>query len=153
MILGIDPGPVIQSYVVFDGKRVIASGDVSLTEMVQLIHQDHSELMIAIEHIECMGMAVGKEVFQTVFNSGRMFSAAAVCRMIPRRDIKLHLCGSNRAKDSNVRQSLIDKVGPVGTKRNPGPCYGVSNHLWSALAVAVTATDLACTANEFFPPE
>jgi hypothetical protein len=153
VILGIDPGPIIQSYVVFDGKRVIASGDVPLAEMVRLIYQDHSEFMIAIEHIDCMGMAVGSETFHTVFNSGRMFSVAAVCRMIPRRDIKIHLCGSNRAKDSNVRQALIDKVGAVGTKRKPGPCYGVSNHLWSALAVAVTATDLDRTPNEFFPPE
>lgn len=153
MILAIDPGPIIQSYVVFDGERVIAAGDVPLAEMVRLIYQDHSELLIAVEHIECMGMAVGKEVFTTVFNSGRIFSAAAVCRMIPRRDIRMHLCGSNRAKDSNVRQALIDKVGAVGTKRKPGPCYGVANHLWSALAVAVTATDIVQTPNEFFPPE
>jgi hypothetical protein len=46
-----------------------------------------------------------------------------------------------RAKDQNIRQALIDRLGPPGTKKNPGPTYGVTSHMWSALAVAVTAHD------------
>jgi hypothetical protein len=41
-----------------------------------------------------------------------------------------------RAKDANIRQALIDKLGAVGTKKAPGPLYGISGHLWAALAVA-----------------
>jgi len=58
--------------------------------------------------------------------------------------VKLHLCGSARAKDTNIRQALIDRYGgsaAIGKKAAPGPLYGVSKDVWSALAVAVTAAD------------
>lgn len=56
--------------------------------------------------------------------------------LIYRRDIKIHLCGTVKAKDGNIRQALIDKHGAPGTKKSKGPTYGVSGHLWAALAVA-----------------
>ena len=150
MLIGIDPGPQIQSFVIFDGKQVLDRGDVSVADMVG-IFTDSPDLMVAIEYIDCMGMAVGSETFATVFNIGRLYSAVSErCRLIPRRDIKLHLCGSCRAKDPNVRQALIDKVGPVGRAKAPGPTYGIANHLWAALAVAATAVDLQKTGNEVF---
>lgn len=62
-----------------------------------------------------------------------------------RRAVKLHLCGSMRAKDGNIRQALVDRFGgqaqAVGTKKAPGPLFGLSSHRWSALAVAVTWWD------------
>jgi hypothetical protein len=64
-----------------------------------------------------------------------------------RRDVKLHICGSQRAKDANIRQALIDcyggKVEAIGKKKAPGPLYGISSHAWSALAVAQTWWDLS----------
>jgi len=56
-----------------------------------------------------------------------------------RKEVKIYLCGSMKAKDPNIRQALIDRLGDPGTKKNPGPTYGVKSHAWSALAVAVTA--------------
>ena len=153
MIIGIDPGPIIQSYVLFDGTRAIASGDESVESMINIIRNVHPDVLVAIEHVTCYGMPVGSEVFSTVFNEGRLYAAAAVCRMVPRTDAKLHLCNSAKAKDPNIRQALIDKIGPVGTKKAPGPTYGIVGHLWAALAIAVTATDLERTPNEFFPAE
>jgi hypothetical protein len=91
-----------------------------------------------IEKIACMGMAVGEDVFETVFWSGRFCQASWSFDRVTRAEAKMHLCGSMRAKDANIRQALIDKLGPQGTKKNPGPTYGISKHLWSALAVAVT---------------
>ena len=65
--------------------------------------------------------------------------------LVYREDVKLHLCGSPRAKDANIRQALIDRWGgkaeAVGTVKKPGPLYGVKSHAWSALAVAVTALE------------
>lgn len=147
MILAVDPGPIVQSFVIFDGNHVVSTGNVSVEELCVILRENPG-LLAACEYIDCIGMAVGSEVFATVFNVGRLYSSATIMRLIPRRDIKLHLCGSHRAKDANVRQALIDKVGPVGTKKHPGPCYGVANHIWSALAVAVTATDCERTKNE-----
>ena len=152
MILAIDPGPIIQSFVIFDGKRVVSSGNVSVDELCVILKENEG-LLTACEYIDFIGMAAGADIFATVFNCGRLYAAATIMRLIPRRDVKLHLCGTHRAKDPNVRQALIDKVGPVGTKKKPGPCYGVSNHLWAALAVAATATDCERTKHEVFPSQ
>jgi len=95
---------------------------------------------LAIEMIASYGMAVGKEVFETCVWIGRFWQVwpgVSVTR-IYRKDVKLHLCGTLKAKDTNIRQALIDKIGPQGTKNAPGPTYGVKSHVWPALAVAVT---------------
>jgi hypothetical protein len=63
-------------------------------------------------------------------------------KLVYRRDVKLHVCGSPKAKDPNIRQALIDLLGPAGTKRAPGPTYGVRSHAWAALGVAVTAAGI-----------
>jgi len=44
-----------------------------------------------------------------------------------------------KAKDTNIRQALIDMIGPQGKKSCPGPTFGMSSHTWAALAVAITA--------------
>lgn len=154
--LGIDPGPREFAWVLWDGSRVVRCGDYPNGEGLPVLalgvgdRVDHG-MQLAIEWIESFGMAVGREVFETVFSIGAMATAAAgVCpvRLVPRRDVKLHLCASPRAKDGNIRQALIDRFGVVGTKKNPGPLFGISNHRWAALAVAVTAHDLERTEHE-----
>jgi hypothetical protein len=45
---------------------------------------------------------------------------------------------------------LIDALGEVGTKKNPGPLYGVSGHYWAALGVAYTASQFEKTDHEAF---
>lgn len=95
--------------------------------------------------IQSFGMPVGNEVFETIRWVG-VFCECAIppCELVFRKDIKIHLCGSMRAKDANIRQALIDKLGPQGTKKAPGPTYGVSKHAWAALAVAVFARETLC---------
>ena len=101
--------------------------------------------VLAIEMIASYGMAVGKEVYETVRWIGRFQECWAhpdEVKLVYRRDVKLHLCGSSKAKDPNVRQALLDLLGPQGNKRNPGPTYGVKSHAWAALAVAVTVAGI-----------
>jgi len=98
-------------------------------------------------------MPVGREVFETVLWIGRFVEAAnqagREAELIYRKDVKLHLCQSTRAKDGNVRQAILDRfprVGggatpQVGTAKQPGPLYGCRSHVWSALAVAITRHD------------
>ena len=89
-------------------------------------------------------MAVGDDSLQTLIWTGRFQQWARnpeAVILVKRSAVKLHLCGSARAKDPNVRQALIDRLGAPGTKKNPGPTYGVSSHGWAALAVAVTALE------------
>ncbi len=103
--------------------------------------------VVVIEQIESFGMAVGREVFETVRWAGRFEEAAYPTTVVqmPRRAVKTHLCGSAKAKDPNVRQALVDRFGGDsryrGSKAAPGPLYGISKDVWSALAIAVTYAD------------
>jgi hypothetical protein len=141
-ILALDPGPKQTGLVVFDGSAVLTA-DVLPNEAVLTLLQKptQADRILAIEKIEAMGMAVGAETFETVHWSGRFYQAwlGAKVMRITRRQVKLYLCGNMRAKDPNIRQALIDLLGAPGTKKAPGPTYGVTSHAWSALAVAITA--------------
>jgi hypothetical protein len=141
-IIAIDPGPTKSAFVIWDGRTVIDSAWIDNHEIRDVISMYRRKCTIAIEMIASYGMAVGADVFQTCVEIGRMQEVAeGRAELVFRRDVKLHLCGSARAKDPNIRQALLDRFGPVGTKKAPGPLYGVKSHIWSALAVAVTASE------------
>jgi hypothetical protein len=139
-ILALDPGTRETGWVEFDAGRVADSGVADNYDVLRWVRASTADVL-AIEWIESYGMPVGREVFETVRWTGRFAQAwrepdAVV--WVPRRDVKLHLCGSPRAKDANIRQALLNLLGPQGTKRAPGPTYGIRSHAWAALAVAVT---------------
>lgn len=112
----------------------------------------HRPEAVVFEKIESFGMAVGAETFETVFWTGRLYGPASVlcgraAERMPRRTVKLHICHSARATDANIRMALLDRWGgtgaAIGSKKTPGPLYGVKSHLWAALALAVTFSDQA----------
>lgn len=155
MILGIDPGTTHSAAVWWDGENVIdyeyVPNQEILSEVLNRKNWAEKESLpfypIAIEMIASYGMPVGAETFETVRWIGRFQEAAIYLgwdepQLVFRKNIKLHLCGSMRAKDANVRQALIDRFGAPGTKGKPGTLYGIKSHGWAALAVAVTAWDL-----------
>lgn len=140
-LLAIDPGPLKSAAVVWDGSAILWSEfeeNAVIEEALSLVDFDE----VACEHLACMGMAVGKETFETGMWIGEF--RQIVKRMdkpfhrVYRNEVKMTLCGNARAKDGNIRQALIDMIGPQGTKKNPGPTYGIAQHLWAALGVAVT---------------
>lgn len=146
MVLGLDPGTSASGFVLFDGRRVVQAGVLANDAMLQAVATGRGLRVapnaLAIEKVEAMGMAVGAEVFETVHWAGRFLQAWAQpdeVQRITRRQVKLGLCGSMRAKDANIRQALLDMLGPCGTKKRPGATYGVHTHAWAALAVAVIA--------------
>ena len=149
-VLAIDPGPEESALVSLDGARVCAFMHGN-EDMVKFLRMLPPEDTLVIERVEGFGMPVGREVFETVWWSGRFAQvwrdvSGVEAERLGRRDVKLHLCGTCRAKDGNVRQALIDRFGPgkeaaIGKKKTPGPLYGVSGDAWAALAVAVTWAD------------
>lgn len=147
-ILAIDPGPEESAALIWDGESVSAAHMMPSEHCLGWVRSQRNPIIVAVEMVACYGMPVGKEVFETVLLIGRIQEAVYMnclegveCRLIYRQDVKMHLCQSMRAKDANIRQALIDRFGKPGTKKNPGKLYGISNHLWSALAIAVTAAD------------
>lgn len=96
---------------------------------------------LVLEMVQSFGMSVGKEIFETVFWIGRFFQTAkGAANRIYRKEVKSYLCGSMKAKDGNIRQALIELIGPQGTKKAKGPTYGVKADEWQALGVAITFT-------------
>ena len=141
-ILAIDPGSSQSAWLRFDG-RPGAFGITVNDVLVRALRTGGLPDVVVIEKVESYGMAVGAEVFDTVLWAGRFAEAAhrVPVVMLPRRAVKLALCGDSRAKDANIRQPLIDSFGgsaAVGRKAAPGPLYGISRDVWSALAIAVT---------------
>jgi hypothetical protein len=142
--MAVDPGNERSAYVVLEEDNTIRwHGILPNTEMLELVRDWRDD--VAIEMIASYGMPVGREVFDTVLWIGRYVEASASpadVQLVYRTAVKLHLCGSSRAKDGNVRQAVIDIFGAKGTKKQPGPTYGFSKDEWQALAVAATVRGL-----------
>lgn len=152
-VLAIDPGYEQSAFVLFDGASVLDHGIEPNHDLMSRLLTRAGVLnhvivkAVVLEQIESFGMAVGREVFETVFITGRLFEVAsvafgAVVQRMPRRAVKVHLCQSARAQDTNIRVALVDRFGgasrAVGKKKTPGPLFGIKSHEWAALAIAVT---------------
>ena len=159
-ILAIDPGSERSAWLWFDtatgptdfgispNEDVLAAlrgegGPDQLAEPFDDVTGDDPDkpgLTVVIEKIESYGMTVGAEIFATVHWSGRFTEAARSVPVVqlPRRAVKLAICGDTRAKDANIRQALIDRFGGTPAIRKGGSLYGISKDVWSALAIAVT---------------
>ncbi len=148
-VLAIDPGNIESGVVLWDGEKIIQHGKYANDEVLQIIYHESYDTLL-IEMIASYGMAVGKEVFETCVWIGR-FQQARIenlpvshdIRLVYRREVKLHHCQSAKAKDSNIRQALIDKYGDKGTKKAPGTTYGLSADTWQAFALATYFTEAA----------
>lgn len=146
MILAIDPGSTESAYVSYEveEKKILAFGKICNDEMLELVDRLFYD-SVYIEMVASYGMPVGKEVFETCVWIGRFLQMAdAPVRLVYRRDVKLHLCGNVRAKDSNIIQAVKDLYGGEsckGTKASPGPLHGIKADCWQALALAITAAE------------
>jgi hypothetical protein len=163
--IAIDPGPVESAYVMIDsGRKPVEFGKIANAELLALLRELKEPVgfrrtitRAAIEMVASYGMPVGAEVFETCVWAGRFYetldewvipaSWSVRPLLIKRLAVKLHLCHDSRAKDSNVRQALVDQFAKgesnfgKGTKANPGWFYGFSNDVWQAYALAVYAAD------------
>lgn len=159
-ILSIDGGDMQSAYSLLDENLKPILFDIQennqLLETIALLinrYNKHKELHIAIEMIASYGMAVGQTVFETCVWVGRFvqlikdIDPKIQVKFIYRKDEKMNLCHSMKAKDSNIRQALIDRFGDVGTKKHQGWFYGVKKDIWASIAVGVTYHDLYIAQN------
>lgn len=150
MIFALDPGTEQTGFVVYSGseKLIADHGVLPNAQMLDRVMKDAEidmPITLAIEMIASYGMPVGREVFETCVWIGRFrqaWRAPDAVRLAYRKDVKMHLCGTARAKDGNVWQALKDRLGEPGTKKDPGRLYGVQSHARAALAVAVYTYDM-----------
>jgi hypothetical protein len=156
-MLGLDPGPTHSAIVLYQHRKVIEhtyGENALIRELVRqyglmantATYDGHRTL--TIEEMSSYGAPVGRETFRACSWAGRYAelwyaTTGREALWLPRLDVKMALCGVARAKDRDVREELIHRLGPPGSKKAPGPTYGLSGDQWAALAVAVAATQIA----------
>ena len=154
MILSIDPGNIESAYCIIDKNsyKPIEFAKVDNNDLREKLLNDIKFYPIdalVIEMIASYGMAVGKDVFDTCVWIG-IFIECFKCPFtyfIYRKEEKMNLCGSMKAKDSNIRQALIDRFAQFdfkngkGTKKEPDFFHGFSKDVWAAYAVGITWLD------------
>jgi hypothetical protein len=155
MIYAVDPGTTHSGVVLLgpedDGPPTVVRCAVYPNEEVLTVLRGGAAIaakgqhVLVLEMIESMGMSVGQDVFRTVHWGGRFHEAwegyGVPVEFVTRRQVKLAMCASARANDGNIRTAILDRyggAGAVGTKKHPGPLFGVKTHGWSALAVGLT---------------
>ena len=155
IVMGIDPGTTKSGFVMYCSnlKSIHDKGIIDNEDMVGyirglgILHMKPD--VIVIERIKNYGMPMGDSTIDTIFWSGRFCEARDKIypfRDLTRNQVKMQICGSPRAKDANIRQALIDrfpangggKIPQIGTKKQPGPLYGMKEDMWAALALAIT---------------
>lgn len=144
-VLAIDPGNEKSAYVLWnaDSEELWEMGIEENDKLVSMLSSLRvGSDVLAVEMIASYGMPVGATVFETCLWVGRFIERwEDDYTLVYRKDVKLHLCHTSKAKDANIRQALIDRYGEPGTKKEPGKLYGVKKDIWAALAVAVYAGD------------
>lgn len=145
LTLGIDPGPTESAYCfVGPGYRVDAANKVGNAGLIAMLKQC-DVAAVAIESLQCYGMAVGREVFETAYMIGRLIQ---VCEdrgitytLYPRPEYTRRLCGVGKVNDGVLRQALLLRFG--GDKKGePLHLLKGSTDKRSAFAIAVYHRDV-----------
>ena len=145
-ILSIDVGTTETGFCIINKEtyKPIRFGKISNEDLLDIVRNEEYDTLI-YEEFQSYGMPIGVSTITSITWNGRYMQIALdrekKVDYIYRKEEKMNLCGSMKAKDSNIRQALIDRFGEVGTKKNKGFFYGFKKDIWSAYAVGVTWID------------
>lgn len=145
MILGIDPGSSETAFCLIDQDYRIQSAGKLLNVDMRAHIRDCLFSVAAIESIQSYGMPVGREVFDTCYEIGRLMQLiegiGGKFTLIPRPEYTRRICGVQKVNDAVLRQALLLRFG--GDKKGEAlhMLKGCSDKR-SAFAVAVYKLDL-----------
>ena len=132
--------------VILEANKVKNEEIFSVIDTFSSIYRN--QLTLVYEMIKSQGMSVGQTTFDTCLWIGRFIQKAISLGIrvepIYRYEEKINICNSMKAKDTNIRQALIDNFAKYdlkngkGTKENPDYFYGFRADMWMAFAVAYT---------------
>ncbi len=155
MILAIDPGSEQSGVVGYDivSKEIKQARIATNRVLLHWLHNDPNDWNhLIIEYPHVRGQMMKSQVIETIFWIGRFAEAwgdMSTFIRFDRKEVAMRLCGRAAVKDKQVRRALIARFPAtgggaepaIGTKKDPGPLYGVKTHCWAALGVAVAYTD------------
>lgn len=148
VVFAIDPGNLLSAFAIVDTTsyypiKFAKCANVEIKqEMIEFIKSTPYPIII-IETMVSMGGSVGATVFDTCIFIGRLTELAeslgASVHYINRRQEKIELVGSMRAKDSDIRRALInrlavfDKVNGKGTSDHRDVFWGMAGDCWQSM--------------------
>lgn len=152
-MLGLDPGPETNGVVVVTNSYPPRIKNAWSEIPIEDIRIPPDTAYCVIEWLSSYGTIVGDDTFLTALHGG-MIKERAENKGIPahlfkRPDASHVLTGYRGAKDKQTKAAIreiyydagmatgggTDKT--KGTKKQPGPLYGISSHTWDALAVVI----------------
>lgn len=143
IVCGIDPGPEDATWVIWDGEDVTfvfegSNGALYFSD----VHLFAIEDFVTYRPLDRNGR-------ETIKNIGAIRywikTHSKDIIEIPRADVLRYFTGGTKGGDVALRAAIYDRFGgsrqaAIGTKKNPGPLYGLSgSHMLAALAVAIMA--------------
>jgi len=149
-ILAIDPGTTESCYVVWDGRKVWDHGKITNVRLLNYTRRPIFKdiMFIVLEEFRSYGMSIGQSTIDSIFWSGQFAEAfKGEFHLLQRVEVKKHLCHTGAAKDTNVKQALVDRFAygvrnhGKGVKADPGFFYGFVGDTFAAMGVAVTWYD------------
>ena len=152
MILAIDVGTTETGYCLMDKDtyKPIKFGKIGNEELLKIVKEEKYDELV-YEEFQSYGMPIGVSTITSITWNGRYIQSALdrgeKVNFIYRKDEKMNLCHSMKAKDSNIRQALIDRFAKFdfkngkGNKKQQDWFYGFSKDIWAAFAVGCTYLD------------
>lgn len=141
-IIAIDPGTYQSGVVVVDDEEILYSAiDDNGALVGNIAAFANEEAFLVIEMVASYGKAVGREIFETCVWIGRFWEAinnipAERKYLVYRKKVLSAICGTTKAKDSDVRRAIIARYGE-GSIAKGGALQGIKRDIWQALALAI----------------
>ncbi len=154
-ILGVDPGSLHSGIALYDSdlKRftwAVSEFDNEDFIVDAKILRKQADINV-IEMPKLYGQRqVQASLLETCIAAGRLFEALGGVKSVvwlPRGSVKMHLLGFVNRKginpDSAIAAAINERFpGGKGTKKAPGPLYGLTTHAMQAAALCLTYDDL-----------
>lgn len=150
-VMGIDPGPTVSGWAVYDGTDPVVCGVDGNDDVVAMVKiaQARGPVTLVIERVQNYGRNVGKSLFDTLYWSGRFaqagYDSGHVVQRLYFMDVRQHFVGKKLARERDVWLKLVERYGgaerAVGTRKAPGTIAHVKGHARSAFALALTWWD------------
>lgn len=151
-LLSLDVGTTESAFCIIDidTYKPLKFGKISNEELLKIVKEEQYDEMV-YEEFQSYGMPIGQTTITSITWNGRYIQSTLdrnkpVFRVY-RKDEKINLCRTMKAKDSNIRQALIDRFATFdfkngkGVKGNKDFFYGFSKDVWAAFAVGITYLD------------
>lgn len=151
-ILSLDVGTTQSGFCIVDSETYKPKyfGKIENSELIKIAKTFDYDVLV-YEEFQSYGTQMGISTITSITWNGRFIQIAKDRQkeVIPiyRREVKMNLCNSVKANDSNVRYALISRFAKFdfkngkGTKNEQDWFYGFKADSWSAYGIACTYLD------------